>query len=928
MSMLTIEIEGVGRVQLDGSFRSLPPEEQERTVNEIIQQHRSANQPAQEDSARGLVEAGAGGFNEGLMDLVGTPGNILAAATAGEPHTPVQNIFGENALTSGIDAVLDAPRRGAHALGSTIGSENLKSSFDGLVQNIPAPVRDVAGISDDFTMFPQGPDTQTGRLVRRVGEELGAAALPAAGITAAATRRVPGMAAQAPRMRDAFLDPISRTPGRATVGEVAAATGAGVGANAANELFPDNRTAELYGQLLGGLTPATIAGMPTSMAIRGVNAVRRRMSPEHQQDVARDVVGGYLGEQMTTQARDNLAASQKVADQIEGFSPSLAEQTQSPSIVKLQSDLEGRMSGQDIDAAIGRRVANEDAVRRFAEREAPSAGAEVDEVMGAGLDRIGRLRDGITEREASVLRRQEDLASGMPSPDLAEQGAAFRQRVREAGGDEQTSFEMIARESGLNDPSFVVPFAQFRDDILGAYEKATRLKMKDGAQGMPPPPSLIARIKNAQDTQNFDALMEVRSDISGAIRQADRMPSTDDTYRRGLRAMKRAFDDALEKAVKTTNDPDIARRYEVFRNAYRERYVERFSQGATENVLARDSTGAFKTPDENVVQSYFKPGALSAARQFKSIFGGDSAANAALEAVALDGLRRAAVRDGVLDQRAFDRWTREHASVLNEFPQIAKKARDVGSANAALLDRQRVLAERSRSVENSLLAKALKRIDADTASPVDVIRQALDAESPRRMNQISGALRREPEARSALQRAVWDSFGDLPPGSIAEAIDRKRAHLAAAGMTPAHLSALKTIDAARVMMSSVPLPQGTANIPNSVDAFVRTFGIRPDMMANRLREIHTGRSEPAYVLTNVISNVLARKQKQYMDESFRLVLYDPQLAQQLASSLRSGQIDTRGAKRLQARFFAAGVTPFKEDDGSEDRMLEFDVTPR
>lgn len=45
MSNLTIEIDGVGRVQLDDSFRSLTPDQQEQTIQEIVRQRGQGGQP-------------------------------------------------------------------------------------------------------------------------------------------------------------------------------------------------------------------------------------------------------------------------------------------------------------------------------------------------------------------------------------------------------------------------------------------------------------------------------------------------------------------------------------------------------------------------------------------------------------------------------------------------------------------------------------------------------------------------------------------------------------------------------------------------------------------------------------------------------------------------------------------------------------------
>jgi hypothetical protein len=127
------------------------------------------------------------------------------------------------------------------------------------------------------------------------------------------------------------------------------------------------------------------------------------------------------------------------------------------------------------------------------------------------------------------------------------------------------------------------------------------------------------------------------------------------------------------------------------------------------------------------------------------------------------------------------------------------------------------------------------------------------------------------------------------------------------------MQALKTIDAARTMMARVPLPRGSAAIPSSVDVFTRQFGVNPAVLANRIRELHTGRSERAYTIANVLTNIFNRKAGQNLDDAFRVVLYDPQAADAMVKSIMAGK-DGPHAKELLARFFAVGITPFREDD--------------
>jgi hypothetical protein len=329
------------------------------------------------------VQGAAGGFNTGLTSLLGLPGNIIAAATSGEPTNPVQNLFGDNMVTRGVDAALDAPRRAANAFGEYIGSQNLQRSADATVGRL----------TQSGTMFPKGPDTTGGRIINRVGQEIGAAAIPAAAILRAGSYVAPAMR-PAPTLAQTILDPISRSPGRAAIGETAAAAGAGVGAGAMREAYPGSTVAETWGQLIGGFTPSVIANTPTAIVGRTAQALRGNFSAEARREAARRTIGDYLGSELSTQQTDNLRAADRIAEQIPGFNPTLAERTGSPGLVRKQAEIDSQLSGADLDQSIMRRQDDQAAIGRFAASQAPEASIGPEIVVDTARRRVDDLRGG------------------------------------------------------------------------------------------------------------------------------------------------------------------------------------------------------------------------------------------------------------------------------------------------------------------------------------------------------------------------------------------------------------------------------------------------------------------------------------------------------------------------------------------------------
>lgn len=860
---------------------------------------------AMEEAPEGgsLAQGFFGGFNQGLAQVAGAPVDLVNAGLNVVGLGTERPFLGSRMLMEGMQGVRD--------VAADVGNQVAPGTFT----EAPDPL--AAG-----GMFARGPDTAAGELVNRIGREVGASSLPAAGILAAA-RGVPVTRA-APTLSQTFLDPIRRTPGRALGGETAAAVGAGTGAYIASEAVPGSPAAEMLGQIAGGFAPTVLANTPTALAGRAAAVVRSRVSDEAQREAARGVVRDFMGERLTTQAREGMQEGARLAEEIPGFSPSLAERTGSPGLVRKQEELEGRMAGTELDAATARRLANEEAVRLYGEGQAPApaSAADPDLVIDAATRRVTDLRARVDDAQASTDASRRAIAGRLAATDRAAQGGAIREAIAAQRAATRQEMASLAARLGINDADVTVEFGRAAREIADEFSPESIFEdlanypeiistIRQAGQPTPSRDTGLVDARGAPIVQpgaparvTFGDLRALRERVSDDLIDALGAANPSRVRVRQLTRLKARVDQVIDDLTRAA-DPTLADRYRQFRDAYFRDYVDRFEKGVIFRINQRDGRGFYRTPDEQVAASFFAPGGVSAARQFKAVLGGDPAANAALESVVLDDLARAAVRDGVIDPRLAEGWMRNHASVLAEFPAIAGRLRTFADVNDALVRRQAALADRSRRIGDTLLARELRAIDRDSRTAADAIRRAI--ESPRRMGQLRGAVRGDPEATAALRRAVWNDVVDRPPGDLAAFVDANKTALRIAGFDERHLQALRNIDAARAMMTRVRAPQGSGAIPTSADAFVRTFGIRPEMLANRLRELHTGRSEKAYTITNVLTNILARKQGQYVDEAFKAALYDPEIAEEFSRAIISGRISEPGARRLQARFFALGI---------------------
>lgn len=158
----------------------------------------SANPPPR--ATDNLLSQGLSGFNEGVGNILGFPVDATTMAL--------------NAGISGINALGGKLPQITNPVG---GSDFLKST-------LLAP-----------TIAPESTDPAQ-QMTRRIGQELGAMAIPGMG-------------------------PVARSamPLRTIGAEFGAALGSGTGAAIAEQVAPDNPLAELAGQLAGGLTPGAVA---------------------------------------------------------------------------------------------------------------------------------------------------------------------------------------------------------------------------------------------------------------------------------------------------------------------------------------------------------------------------------------------------------------------------------------------------------------------------------------------------------------------------------------------------------------------------------------------------------------------------------------------------------------------------------------------
>jgi hypothetical protein len=767
------------------------------------------------------------------------------------------------------------------------------------------PIGGSEWMAETFNRVPV-PDTAAGQFLERTGEEVGASVLPAGVITKAAQIILKPARSLLGRVWGAFANPIRRAPGRAAVGELVAATGAGAGGATAEQLAPGNRGAETVGQLIGGVAPGAVAFTPSALVTRAVRTVTNRFSSQGQARQAREAVSGMLGETLTPEARQALTDADKLRQEIPGFDPTLGEATGSPALIASQRRVERSATGADLERLTARREGSEAAIEHYAAEGGPQGEGGPAFIIDTANQRVESLRRAIGARQADTTAARTELAESIPRTDRAEIGKNLRERLERIRTDTRKRLNRRADELGINDVDLTVPFGEFSASI--ETEFAPKSVFEDAANT----PAIVNLLRGERDFEkvtfaDIKALRErISDDLIDALGNAN-------PNRRSVRALT-LLRERLDGFIKGIGDEAFggaAARWRQFREEYFNDYIKRFEDGAAFRVRKRDERGFYRTPNEQVASTFFAPRSISAARQFKVAFGNDAEANAALEAVALDSLRDVAVRDGVIKPVYFRMWLRRHESVLDELPEIKRAVQDIATADEGLMARQAQLAARAQSVEDQLLTRELNAFARGTRTGESVLDSVIS--DPRKMAQLVSVLRQSREAMNALRRNVWDKATAADAPGIMKFINDHRDSLGFV-FDQQHFKALENVVMARVMLERVPAQGGAAYVPRPLEDVERMIGQGLPQLSSRLFALKSGRMQKGYLMIDTLMRGLRGRAASDADDMLRVALYDPEVARMMAETVQRGSLNLETAKRLQARLFALGLPYVDERD--------------
>jgi hypothetical protein len=621
------------------------------------------------------------------------------------------------------------------------------------------------------------------RVVGRVGQEIGATAVPVGGLIAkGAQLGVQGARELGPLGRY-FVEPAAVAPARLAAKEGTMAVAAGTGAGVANEIAGnpqegDNFWSDLFGSL-GGVTAAGIGGAAAGAGRNALAAITK--SPAMMDDVAGEAVASRLlassteagsqvaqtGQIDTAPIVRQLRTPSEAERMVPGYQANIGDRTQDPALMTLAQNQDSLKPGP----ANMRRVGNENAVNAQMERMAP-AGDPAQFRTALEADRDAQIAEAIgAETDARGILDEATQAVQPGMPEASARGSSVRAGLQDAY---DAVREYVSRQfEPINNATEQVPVGPLAERF-SAIDEA--LPMNDRARFRPSEAEIPASLAPPQQTAPVPTGL---LDASGApITRApqpvdDLVPLNEATsVRSGLTQdlmaqrgrepaaarVTQQYRDELDRYIEETISPELRGQYETARAARRDQgdRFERSGTAVAETLRPREG-GGYQLDDSAVARRFAQPdsGRLGDLRDVLREAGTDARVrNGLADEVLADVQSR-----GLVDRpEALGRYLEERGVLMGQFPELRDRLQRAGAAStyASDVSAARGAAEgRLNTPGRSPQASYLKYGDEAT---VDAIRNLTSGAKPREAaRELISAAGGSPEARLNARSALWEA---------------------------------------------------------------------------------------------------------------------------------------------------------------------------
>lgn len=874
------------------------------------------------DSAAGLAASGMQGLTKGAANLVGAP----------------------------VDAVNMSPML-LNLLPGEQGfkpfSENPVGGSQSVYDAVTAP-RDVVQEALGMDTGDFEPRNAAERFSERIGEEVGAAALPVMYGYGKALNLTTQQARKLPWLQRMFAEPMAANPVGATGREVGYSVAAGAGAQAANEAFTEDGEGTFWTDLLGSLGGVGAAGLG-DLAVKGGRGLAAAVTGDPRR--AGDIVGAAVADTIAAnssdvgrQAAPALAAGQRpvldyqnladalrrkapVEQVIPGYTADIGTRTGDPLLRTFADDQNRRFAGAANARISANNAAVDDTVRAlspggnpaaFGEAVAKGAQGQIDEATAA----------------ATTARTAFDKAAA--NLDTVMTGEARGQTVRAALDDALVKAREVERGAwgavqGQVDPA---PLAQGFDNVTQSLTQAERRVVGDMGGAISTPSSFLPGDADAAALANPVDLAEVttlRSELTDAIRKAN--ASGEPNRARILGKYVDAIDGYLDET------PEIADALSTARQTSRD-LNDRFTRRGTPiaDTLATRPSGGPAVPDSNVASQFIKPDEGQASnidRLLTETGDADSVRSALRDQIVADVRKK-----GLLEKPdQLDAYLGQYDAVFQRFPEL----RDEFGSAAAL--------QREAAMTATTAAETTKNLSPGGASATGSFRRYDDTQvrsamatawkSPRPADSVRELLATAgdtPDVRKAARAALWEEVKGVGVESATDqGTDRWNARRVKDLFEDPRFSAVadelwkddpedltnirevfSTLEAATPGRTLAPGSSGTAqSLLAAPDPALTASSI-----ASRARSVNRGQLSPTIAVVDLAATWMRRRatqgRAQFIDQLTTAAVNNPGLAADLLEKFNPADWAARRAMLTQKWGVRVGSILNAMDAGEEE----------
>lgn len=637
------------------------------------------------------------------------------------------------------------------------------------------------GIASVFgTEAPQEePQTFGQRVAHRVGEEVGAAAVPVGGAIVKGTRIGVDAARQLPLLERMFVEPAAIDAGKFAAKEAGTAVAAGTGAAAINEATraagaEKGSWKQQLGDLLGALGGATTMGaarmikQPTKDIF---NALFRRdkFSNDQVKQEATDIIANASAlpktakEPIDTQPLvDTIMGNPKVSDAIPGYVESLGDRTRDPGIASMEYS---RQTGPNAGDFVQRRTENTQAVDQALDASRPTGtpGALRSELESERTRQLNTAGEQTATAQANLDAHLQRL---QPAMNAEGRGANIRAALENASSQareivdaaweplnrsgQQVDLRPLAdRYQGLSDNMSLAERERFRPREANIPERLAPQPEE------PPVGGAGANDNGAPALQPIQEVTGLRSALTDAQREA--RTAGRDNEARIIGQHVEALDNYLDTAV----PPDLRQQYNIAKSL-RGDMADRFERPQTGIAQTLDrQQGRYRQPDSAVARKFVQDdeGNIANFRELMLETGNDERTVSAVRDQIL-----ADVRDrGLLNNpQQLDEYMRRYGTILSDprFNNVRQELTTAGGLRGAL---------DSTTIHQQNLTRTLGTPDTPGTGAVGQYLRYGDEKSTQAMKGVLASKEpgkaadellnfagNKPEAMQGARRTFWD----------------------------------------------------------------------------------------------------------------------------------------------------------------------------